>query len=78
MEVDYIFLRRIFSSEKSARAKILTEWKTALTTKVKKKENLKWVSKQYHFFLKIHTYLISWESANVIYFLNKLWVDLHQ
>ena len=35
MEVDYIFLRRIFSSKKSARAKILTEWKTALTTKVK-------------------------------------------
>ena len=31
MEIDYIFRRRIFSSKKSARPKILTEWKTALT-----------------------------------------------
>ena len=30
MEIDYIFPLRIFSSKKSARAKILTEWKTAL------------------------------------------------
>ena len=29
MEIDYIFPRRIFSSKKSAHAKILTEWKTA-------------------------------------------------
>ena len=29
MEIDYIFPRRIFSSKKSARTKILTEWKTA-------------------------------------------------
>ena len=27
---NYVFPRRIFSSKKSARAKILTEWKTAL------------------------------------------------
>ena len=26
MEIDYIFPRRIFSSKKSARTKILTEW----------------------------------------------------
>ena len=29
MEIDYIFPPGIFSSKKSARAKILTEWKTA-------------------------------------------------
>ena len=29
MEIDYIFPRGIFSSQKSARAIILTEWKTA-------------------------------------------------
>ena len=28
MEIDYIFPLRIVSSKKSARAKILTEWKT--------------------------------------------------
>ena len=31
MEIDYIFPSRIFSSKKSARAKIFTEWKTALS-----------------------------------------------
>ena len=31
MEIDYIFPRRIFSSKEAARAKILTEWKTAFT-----------------------------------------------
>ena len=31
MEIDYIFPRRIFSIQKSARAKILTEWKTAFS-----------------------------------------------
>ena len=30
MEIDYIFPRGIFSFEKSARAKILSEWKTAV------------------------------------------------
>ena len=30
MEIDYTFPRRIFSSKKSARAKILTEWKIDL------------------------------------------------
>ena len=29
MEIDYIFTRGLFSSKISARAKILTEWKTA-------------------------------------------------
>ena len=33
MEVDYNFPRRSFSSKKSARAKILTEWKTTLRMK---------------------------------------------
>ena len=31
MEIDYIFLRRIFSSKTAARAKIFTGWKMALT-----------------------------------------------
>ena len=31
MVIDYIFPRRICSSEKSSRVKILTEWKTVLT-----------------------------------------------
>ena len=31
MEIDYIFPRGIFSSIKSSRAKILTEWKTSLS-----------------------------------------------
>ena len=30
MKIDYIFPRRIFSSKKSTRAKILTEWKADL------------------------------------------------
>ena len=30
MEIDYIFQRKVFSSKKSVRAKILTEWKTVL------------------------------------------------
>ena len=30
MKVDYIFQRSMFSSKKSARAKILTTWKTTL------------------------------------------------
>ena len=32
-KVDNIFPRRIFSSKKSARARILTEWKTVLSLK---------------------------------------------
>ena len=32
MEIDYIFQNRSFRSEKSARAKILTEWKTVCIT----------------------------------------------
>ena len=31
MEIDYIFPHRIFSSKKSARAKILAEWKAAFS-----------------------------------------------
>ena len=35
MEIDYIFARGIFSFKKSARAKILTGWKTALTRTIR-------------------------------------------
>ena len=35
MEIDDIFPRRIFSSNESAHAKILTEWKTASIVKIR-------------------------------------------
>ena len=34
MEIDYIFPRRIFNLRKSARAKILSEWKKAFISVV--------------------------------------------